>query len=196
MATPPIYAASSADEALRQGEILSDVIQFRLDITGLGEFPVGDHARGSKFMHPLVVVVSQDCDLDWDFKGRANLKSGKELPAVLLCEVNLATEIRNLPDVNSTIWTRIRANKDERYQFLERAPNNCDAQKAGLPEMALDFKRCFSIPTPELYLQVKNQAKRRCRLLSPYVEHLSHRLFYFHARIGLPADHFSEPEAK
>ncbi len=198
MGVPRIYAASSIDEPLRQSEILSDVVQVILDHAQLGEYPAeGSDISVRRIVHPLAIVVSQDCDLDREHKDRAAGKPVQQLPNILLCEVNLATEIHDRQELRPTkFWERVKNNKDERYQFLERLPSDCDAQQTGLPEMALDFKRCFSIPTLELYLQLKSQAKRRCRLVSPYVEHLSQRLFHFHARIGLPADHQSEPETK
>jgi len=189
-----IYAASPADGPLRQGEILSDIIQLRLDVAGLASFPgVQDALPIIRVVHPLAVVISQDCDLDWDYKWRIAQKGGKEVPSVLLCET---VEAQQLPNVDTGIWKRIKINKEERYQFFERVPNEHDAVQQGLPEMAVDFKRCFSIPTDELYLQLKSQAKRRCLLVSPYLEHFSQRVFCFHARVGLPAEHLSEPEQK
>lgn len=189
-----IYAASSLDEPLRQGEILSDVVQLRLDVSQLLTFPgEQDALKIVRVMHPLAVVISQDCDLDWDYKWRLDSKGGKEVPSVLLCEV---MEAQQLPHVDTGIWKRIRINKEERYQFLEKVQNECDVLQLGLPEMAVDFKRCFSVPTAELYLQLRTQGKRRCRLISPYLEHFSQRVFCFLARIGLPEDHRSEPEAK
>jgi hypothetical protein len=188
-----IYAPSSVGEPLRQGEILADVVRYRLFIEGLAGFPTEESPALHRVVHPLAIVISQDCDLDWDFKARAEQSISKELPSVLLCEVNLASEIKGLPGIVSPIWKSIRINKHERYQFLEAIPRDCDTQGAGIAEMTVDFKRCFSIPTAELYLQLKSQSKRRCRLVSPYLEHFSHRLFAFHSRIALPAEHHSEP---
>jgi hypothetical protein len=39
----------------------------------------------------------------------------------------------------------------------------------------MDFKRYFSLPTEEVYYRIDSEAKRRCRLVSPYAEHLSTR---------------------
>lgn len=189
-----IYAASLFDGALRQGEVLSDIIQLEL-AAGLAAFPgENDALLLNRRKHPLAVTIAQDCDLEWDHRFRTGQASpSKELPSVLLCEVFDADK---LPHVDSGVWKRIKINKDERYQFLEKVPAECDAQGLGLPEMAIDFKHCFSIPTAELYLQLKGEAKRRCRLVSPYLEHFQQRIFYFHSRIGLPADHHSQAEEK
>lgn len=193
MADAEIYVPSTAGP-LRQGEFLTDIIQIRLNVDPLAQYPDPDEEHVLVLCnHPIAVVVSQDCDLDWDYRDRERGSGPKLIPNVLLCEVASSRELRGRSDINSTIWQRVRANKDERYQFLERVPSDKDAVGDGLPEMALDFKRCFSIPTGEIYLQLQSQAKRRCRLVSPYLEHLSHRLFHFHARVGLPAEHLSEP---
>lgn len=189
----PIYARSVADGPLRQGEILSEVNQIRLAV-GAPEFPKpSDQFPVELVQHPFAIVISQDCDLDWDYRSRQQGKLDKELPNVLLCEVSTAEELRGR-DIKSDLWKRIRINKDERYQFLQKVESEYDLQGHGVPELGLDFKRCFSLPTRELYLQVEaSKAKRRCRLLSPYLEHFAHRLHSFQSRIGLPAEHESEP---
>ena len=68
-----------------------------------------------------------------------------------------------------------------------------DSQNIGLPELGIDFKRHFTIPTDEMYKRLQiGEAKIRCMLMSPYLEHLSCRFAYFLSRIALPAEHFSE----
>ena len=195
MLAPDVYAASAENGPLRQGEILSGVVQFQLDVTGLKVIPSkGEAAPLSGIEHPLLIIVSQDCDLDWDHKARCEGKLGnKELPNVFFCEV---VDARQLPVPEPGFWKKIKTNKEERYHFLQQVPRECDALKEGLPEMAMDFKRCFSIPTPEIYFQLLGNDKRRCRLVSPYLEHFSQRVGHFHSRVGLQAEHFSEPSQK
>ena len=41
----------------------------------------------------------------------------------------------------------------------------------------------------ELYERLKLEIERRCRLKSPYLEHLTMRFHHFHMRVGLPEDH-------
>lgn len=146
--------------------------------------------------HPLAVILSQDCDLDWDFQSRHSdslTTSGQKLLAnVLLADLISVEELRNR-GVNSAIWSRIRDNKDERYQFLRASNADEDLQHAGVPEGVIDFKRFFSLRPEEIYFQLEHSAHRRSRLLSPYVEHLSVRFFNFHARIALPAEHWQNP---
>lgn len=103
-----------------------------------------------------------------------------------------AAGLRGAPGINSAIWRRIEQNKDERYQFLKRITPEQDTLGEGLPELGIDFKRYFTIPTDEVYVRLSAGVQRRCRLVSPYLEHLSTRFWYFQARVALPAEHRSE----
>lgn len=182
-----IYRTSPNQTAcLCQGEILSDLVQHRLDEATLDS--------ASPIIEPIhyqfAIVLTQACDLSQDFACR---QSGKppQLPDVLFCQVPTAEELKSRNNLNSRIWDRIKINKDERYHFLEAVPVVCDALGNGLPEMAIDFKRYFTIPTPVIYLQLQLSASRRCRLCSPYLEHLSTRFAYFLSRVALPSEHAS-----
>jgi hypothetical protein len=134
---------------LRQGEIVSGLVQAHLDSTSI-------RSRGGPIVilrtHPFAIVISQDCDLDWDFKARrGQAKPERLLPNILFCEVISAETLRSRSDVNSSVWNGIKINKDERYQFLQRVEPACDALKQGLPELGIDFKRYFTIPADEVY---------------------------------------------
>lgn len=196
MAEGSPYIASDETGALRQGEILSGLMQPKVKLDGLESY-----ARATAFdmiTHPFAIVVSQDCDLDWDFRARSDdpPSESKKIPSLLLCEVTTAESLSGRTDINSKLWQRIRINKDERYQFLERVPPERDSEQEGVPELGIDFKRYFTLPTEDIYFQIRTrQIKRRAVLTSPYVEHLSSRFCYFQSRIALPADHFSEPVA-
>jgi len=45
----------------------------------------------------------------------------------------------------------------------------------------------------ELYLRLGLGARRRCRLNSPYVQHLCSRFYNFQSRVALGEEHFGEP---
>jgi hypothetical protein len=63
----------------------------------------------------------------------------------------------------------------------------------GLSELAIDFKKYFTLPIEELYRRIEiGEAQRRCVLVSPYMEHVCNRFSYFLSRIALPFDHASE----
>lgn len=191
--TEPIYEPSSPEGGLRQGEILCDLIQFMVDRQG--SEPGAAPSQGAEKIHPFALVVSQDCDLDWDFKARQEGGANQQrlVPNVLFCEVTTAENLRARSDIKSDLWKLIKGNRDERYQFLQKVEETEDYRLQGLPELAVDFKRYFTIPTEEVYIQLKSGTQRRCRLRTPYVEHLSSRFYSFQSRVALPSPHSSEP---
>ena len=143
-------------------------------------------------------MVSQDCDLDWDYNARqGEAEEHKLIPNVLFCEVSTAEALRGRgykAGINSKTWNDIQNNKNERYHFLQAVKSDEDTIRKGLPELGIDFKRYFTIPAEEVYYRLKSkEVKRHCRLISPYLEHFSTRFAYYQFRIALPADHYSEP---
>lgn len=176
--------------ALRQGEILSDVGRFRLDPLTLTE----QQPSFQLVSCPYAIVLTQDCDLDWDFNARVpDGKPEKLLPEVLLCKLPRAEEIKNqTKDLGSKGWERIRQNNDPRYHFLQMVDAGCDANQFGLPELTADFKHYFTIPTAELYRRIElGLTHRRCVFVSPYMEHFATRFAAYLSRIGLPEQHSS-----
>lgn len=178
------------DLRLFQGEIISNLVRLRLDLTSLGNSaPVMQRE-----VYKYAVVLTQQCELDQDFRARQGLnKPDKLIPNVLFCQADTAEELR--PTIGgSDIWKRVSQNKDERYHFLQKVEAVCDCLQQELPELTIDFKRYFTIATDEVYKRIEiNEAKRRCILVAPYMEHLSSRFAYFIGRVALPEDHFSEP---
>lgn len=187
-----MYAPSSLTEPLRQGEILSDVIQIRLnlDTNDPYENPVID-----PIPHPYAIVATQDCDLDWDFKvrseiratGRQILSEGKIIRNVLLCEAGIADGFRTLPSVNSELWRQMKKNKHDRYHFLGNVVSGQDLCNEGIPELGVDFKRYFTVPTDELYFGITSKRiKRRCRLVNEYLQQFIQRFYYYQSRVAVP----------
>lgn len=184
-----IYRCSGRG-ALRQGEIVTDLVQTLVDITSMR---TGQELVVQEKTHPFAIIMTQDCDLTWDHEARRQGVQDRLLPNVLFCEISTAQSIRHADGMNSGLWNRIPRNKDERYHFLQAVPPAADALKCGLPELTLDFKRYFTIPTDEVYLRTRlKEIRRRCRLISPYLEHLASRFAYYQSRVGLPSDHRSE----
>lgn len=194
-----IYAASAEGSALRQSELLSGIIQAqrRLDSIGPSLAPIV-----LSVVHPWVLVLSQDCDLDWDFRWRREWSqpdapqgrpSTKQLPNILFCEMVEAADLHSEWQMGSREWKHLVQNKNERYHFLQKVGIDEDACHEGVPELCIDFKRYFTIPTDELYVQLVLGARRRCHLNSPYLQHLCGRFYNFQSRVALPEEHFSEP---
>ncbi len=184
----PIYAPSPAG-ALRQGEIVAHITQPRIrQDTLFSREPVIVYEQ-----HPYSIVVTQDCDLDQDHKARqGQVNPDKALPNILFCQMITAQELRGRQEINSTIWTQVKINKHERYHFFQKIAVEQDALQEGLPELSVDFKRYFTLPTDEVYQRLQSEAQRRCRLVSPYLEHFSARFAYYQFRVALPQEHFSE----
>jgi hypothetical protein len=138
-----------------------------------------------------VIVVSQSCDLEWDFDARQSndREPDKILPSVMLCEALTAHEVKSRKNLkgdvinNSKLWDPLKKNKDERFHFFEEVPSFEDTLGEGLPELVVDFKRYFSMPTSELYWKLK----------PPYLEHFATRFFQFQSRVATPRQHLSSP---
>jgi hypothetical protein len=77
-----IYTPSTPG-ALRQGEIVTGLIQLRVELASIATADEG--AVIQPIVHPFAIVMSQDCDLDRDFRARQQ-QAGQEklLPNVFL----------------------------------------------------------------------------------------------------------------
>jgi len=175
-----IYTIEEISNELRQGEILTGVVQYIYDPTKEG-FDIIER--------PYVVILTQDCDLLWDFEARTKGED-RDLIGVLLYEAEPARNVRTTIG-GRDIWKRIIQNKDERYHLLEEVPSQFDAHNEGLPALVIDFKRYFTLEPDEVYRQclTGNGAKRRCRVETPYREHLQTRAASYLQRVTLPEPH-------
>lgn len=148
---------------------------------------------------PYLIVLTQDCDLEWDFnnhkeneidqdKTKDKLNQDKFLHSILICpaypaeKVRLGTHLEELgltmEKLNSSRWNLVKTNQNSRYYFLD---NNSDLQ---IPDLVIDFKHYYSIPRDILYKEIKkhyigsiNELFREC---------LSQRFAFYLSRIGLP----------
>lgn len=191
----PIYRPSIGDNlsCLRQGEIVSNVVHWRVVTESIG---IGSEPRFEPVLHPYAILMTQDCDLAQDFSTRLKLQeSDKTLPCLLFCEVLPAEELLPRIATNKREWERLKvaSNKNERFQFLQSIAKELDLRQEGIPELGIDFKRYFAVPTAEVYRRIeKGEVQRRCLLNSPYLEHLSSRFGYFMSRVALESDHESD----
>jgi hypothetical protein len=141
---------------------------------------------------PYVLMVSQDCDLEWDDRLRkpnAAKNHDKFLSAMLVCpayaagQVKLGTHLADQGLVMATYsgsrWDLIQQNNNDRYHYLPAAP------EMGIPELVIDFKRYQTVPRDTLLLALGD--KRALGALKPlYRERLSQRFANYLSRIGLP----------
>jgi hypothetical protein len=189
-----IYLASDKESSLRQGEILTGVVQYNPVIDEIPkEF---QELSFTPIIHPYAIVITQDCDLDWDYKARVtNNNPAKFLNSIVLCEIGTAESIRSTDGINRKEWELVIAHRHERFYFFEKIPPKCEVEQEGLPELTADFKKVFGIDAATLYRQIElGIVKRRAVLASPYLEHFSRRYHSFHGRVALPFQYESERE--
>jgi len=187
---PGIYRPVALNERLYQGEILERAIEWVPKYDDASP----DHVVGVEpRLHRLAIVMIQECDLAQDWSRRTSeVRIVTELTCVLLCPAFPADELRTAQDINNKRWEPIRANKNERYQYLAEVPKELDGISEGHAALLIDFKSVFAVRTIELYRQLRmtGAPRRRCRLETPWAEHLQSRFAAYQARIGLPRDHF------
>lgn len=183
IAAPEIIYEPSKNGELRQGEILSDIVQYLRDPAG------GDQLAMIEQQHALVIVASQDCDLLWDHEAHLRAEP-RQVNSVLLYEVQPADGALAAL-AGGDIRKRVKNNKDERYHVLQRVPPALDAAGLGLANLLIDFKRFFALDPDELYRQIAEGggAARRSCLLPPYREHFQSRAAAYLQRVTLPAPH-------
>ncbi len=189
----PIYSPAELDAALRQGEILTNVAEYLVDMSRTTDGPI------LEYRHPFAVVLSQDCDLTQEWNQEQKKPGTRNrayqfphaVPNILFSPAIPASEVR--ASATSKQWELISDNRDIRFQFLQTVPPPYDLTGGGLGELVVDFKRLFCIPTAEVYSQIASgSALRRTRLDGCYRDHLQSRFSSFIGRVGLRVDHVSE----
>ena len=189
-----LYFASPESGPLRQGEILSGVSELTYDLDELIQnIPSESSVKVRVKQHPLAIVLSPDCDLEWDYNARegdANPDT-KLISHVLMCDLEDESALRPVRGssplnriIKSDHRNMVRGNRDERYHYL---PVSRTSSGSELQEFYIDFKRLFAVQTDYLIrLSQTNRTERLGILKSPWVQHLSHRFTFFLGRVGLP----------
>jgi len=132
-----VYSVEELHRELRQGEIISNIIQYLFDPITNGAFATTiDYA----------IILSQDCDLLRDFDDRS-ANGTSALNGVLLYELEPAAQGRAKRSLNNNLWRPISSNGSDRYHYFQEVPPICDLEGAGLPDLLLDFRRYFTIPS-------------------------------------------------
>ncbi len=144
----------------------------------------------SKIVFPLVVVLTQDCDLEQDWNNRSRDTQSSKLLSVLVAplynaehvfqgthlnEIGIKTEAINR---KKTPGEMLMKNERPRYHYID-FPSN-------LPLVAsvADFKHYFSAHIS--YLESVRRRNFVCRLSDLFREDLSQRFAAYLARVGLP----------
>ena len=185
--TSPIFFYVKHDSPfLKQGEIINNLFELKLLIPQRITIDVNQGVQVEQSIHPYAIVVSQDCDIEQDYKARLHeVPEDKLLTHLLFCALFTQEEIRRRNNLKADQWKRIRQNQDERYHYLVEAPIH--GTEDSLPELIADFKTTFSLRIEFVSWSVStNQAVRKGGLLSPYLEDFMHRLYSFLGRVATP----------
>jgi len=183
----PFPYLSSKSLNLRQGEVLEGLIEFRPIMSSGQKLEAKQVVDLLPIDHKYAIIVSQDCDLEGDYKARytKEVPEDKLLAHVLFCDLFAENEIRARSKLGSDLFKRVRQNQDERYHRLDRAPIGDTGQF--LPDLYADFKLTFSLPVDLVYwLTSSSQANRKGYLPSPHLEDFMHRLYSFLGRVAVP----------
>jgi hypothetical protein len=170
----------SRNSRFYQGDILKDLV-----------FVVGDAGEDielDKVGLQNAVVLTQDCDIEHDFKSRKEKeKNGnKFLRSLLICP---AFKIEDFASGKHLDWemntftekelTKLKNNDEyKRYHYLQ------GSIEYSVPELILDFKHFFTLPREFLYKKKKQIYVASLNEL--FREELSQRFTNYLSRIGLP----------
>jgi hypothetical protein len=171
-----------------QGDIVRDVEMVEYVVEKEGNLEV------SKIIFPLVVVLTQDCDLEQEHRVRwrknGKMTQDKWLISVLvapLYNIEHVYQGDHLSCIGMTMESindkrspgqNLRNNERPRYHFLSFPPEQ------PIVDSVVDFKHYFSVNGN--YLRNLRKTNFVCRLAPLYREDLSHRFASYLARIGLP----------
>lgn len=183
---------------LRQGQVIRNLYEYIP--TGL---PTADGPTVvTAVHHPLVVVLSPECDLVSDYELRnANPNGGFDLAQsssflehIQCCKLFEEGEIRNAHGLNSRDWSFIKTNRHERYHaILPSALGRVDSDV----RLYLDFKRIFSVSTEYLYALLETGGLEMDAILEPpWIHQLVQRCYAFQARVCVPDPTDLRPSAQ
>lgn len=142
-------------------------------------------AVGAAVTHPLSIVMTAECDLEWDYRSRILDRGEKKLHHVLLLDVFEESDIRHVVG-SSELWRHAKNNNTARFHHLAAGAVVGGAQ---LPDYYIDFKRFFTMPTAPIYTGINTGVIARvCRVPDIFIHDLMQRCFSFLARVGLPEE--------
>ena len=173
---------------VNQGDIFRDVemIEYAVEKEGILEV--------SRIVFPLVLVLSQDCDLEQDHRFRwsrsGSTTQDKWLISVLVAplynveHVYLGEHLSGLGmtmqriNKKRTDGRRLRNNETPRYHYLSFP------ESQPIVDSVVDFKHYFTVNVE--YLRKLRRRNFVCRLAPLFREDVSQRFAAYLARIGLP----------
>jgi hypothetical protein len=167
-----------------QGDVFQEVecIEHAVEKRGIVEV--------SKIVFPLVIVLTQDCDLEQDSNNRLRETSNTKLLSVLVAPLYNAEHVfqgEHLTDIGlrmtpinkgATPGKTLMKNETPRYHYIDFP------QDVPLVASVVDFKHYFS--THVSYMERIRKRNFVCRLADLFREDVSQRFASYLGRIGLP----------
>jgi hypothetical protein len=191
-------------------EVLSEVERIFLRAGAIGQATPELEVR----TYPYVVVISQDCDLEWDHDARQRIANAGQQPAsghaaqdwavadknarnklldgVLLCVADEEDVVHDASVFNTKEWRGAMGNQTIRYHKLRECSPDADLEGSGFPPLVMDFKRFLTLPSDELLARTElaagapGRATRRSVLVSPFLEDVVSRFYNYQSRVALP----------
>ena len=183
-----IQTNSTSIERIKQGDIISDVEYIEYIDVENGVI------RASKINFPLVIVLTQDCDLTWDYDSRTNGKGNQDkyLFSVIVAPLynyehfiagehlsELGQKMQTIsPKPDRTDNKNLRNNETPRYHYLEFD------ETVPIVNSVIDFKHYFSVSVTRLQQHKKDHYI--CSVSELFRERISQRFANYLSRIGLP----------
>lgn len=145
----------------------------------------------SKIVFPLIIVLTQDCDLEQDSKNRHKDTQNTKLLSVLVAPIYNAEHVFQGTHLNDlglkmepiskakTPGTTLMQNERPRYHYIDFP------SEIPLVASVADFKHYFSVHVS--YLERVRKTNFVCRLSDLFREDVSQRFAAYLARIGLPS---------
>lgn len=192
-----LYSPPPREGSLRQGELLGPIWNHAVSYPPR-EVPWGQQVTVRSRLHDLAIVLTPDCDLEWDYEMRflTFVREEPMIPTdehslavdrVLLCHLQDQEELRTRFTGKREIWNRVKNNQDERYHAIPAARIAGVSGPTFLHKLYLDFKKVTSVATGELYDGVLAGSVERVALLPPdFLHDMIQRFAGFMSRVALP----------
>jgi hypothetical protein len=167
-----MYAVPT-DDSIEQGDVFDECPLPVLADTSAGAVAVA----GLVVPKVTVVVLTQTCDL-------VQAKASRAVVAVTYpTQLLVARQILK----PATVRDQVRLGKVHGWYFLPAS-----SELVGLPESVIDLRDLHTIPVAVLNQLIAN-GKRRCRITTPYREHLAQHFAVTYMRIALPEPYETQP---
>jgi hypothetical protein len=179
-----VHVEKSRRTRISQGDVFREVecIEYAVEKRGVIEV--------SKIVFPLVIVLTQDCDLEQDSNNRGKETQSTKLLSVLVAPLYNAEHVfqgEHLGDIGiktepinkkKSPGEMLMKNERPRYHYIDFP------QDIPLVASVADFKHYFSVHVS--YLEKVRRTNFVCRLSDLFREDVSQRFAAYLGRIGLP----------